>query len=714
MTHADPATRDVTSKSIDGISDLVVWAPIRDGFIDAFSNITYETRLKQVGEALHRIRQSAREHELVEPFADTAKRILSLLDFRIGIVDRPLYEPGTDERLRPRRYMYLVATFDGPWEPYIRLIWRPLGYFLDLLLCNCEGYVLASECDFETYAQWVRDNQLDSAIFYSTSGLTVTDKIYLAELERIQRTNAPALNDELIAGLAAPDPDTVAGNVRLHHPGEALRLALEALNVLYKLTDYYPADTVNKPGGEGRLLLRAAQSLLGHYRFDRLPPPLQPVYKLVSDIYREPVEWFHQSLPADDVPRFPDPDFDRTEIQKGLLTAYDDTFVVTHGALILLRIDDPEAARQFLAATDWSWEAGPIGSDLDTHFWDKLYKNIFFTAAGLERLGVGEAELMQFPKEFRDGMAERAALLGDKFAHHPRRWRLPARNWPRGRADRAPPVELSEVDFAIHVRSGLGLGPGKSQIEAGHIPFHEIADVLLSSARMEGFDGLYRRFEAQYMPAGLAAAPETADGRSGAFDWLLGQLSRTSESGLRSPIEVFIAFIGLLGRRYGFTILSVEDMHRPDAAGTGLDTLTDPPTSSTPTDHFGFRDGISQPVIVPDGGEAERPTDVYAGDVIYGYRNLRGDGHLPRMRNSLLFNGSFLAVRKISQDVTAFRDLVAAEPSLEGGARLMGRTPDGVPLAAPSDLSNDFTYKDDPEGRACPLSAHIRLANPRG
>ena len=82
--------RDVTSKSIDGISDLVVWAPIREGFIDAFSNITYETRLRQVGEALHRIRQSAREHELVEPFADTAKRILSLLNFRIEIVDRPL------------------------------------------------------------------------------------------------------------------------------------------------------------------------------------------------------------------------------------------------------------------------------------------------------------------------------------------------------------------------------------------------------------------------------------------------------------------------------------------------------------------------------------------------------------------------------------------------------------------------------------------------
>ena len=714
MANRQPGAPDVTSKSIDGISDLVVWAPIRDGFIDAFSNITYETRLKQVGEALHRLRQSAREHELVEPFADTASRILSLLDFRIGVVDRALYEPGEDARLRPRRYMYLVATFDGPWEPYMRLIWRPLGYFLDLLLCNCEGYIRASESDFEAYAQWVRDNQLDSAIFYSTSGLTVTDKFYLSEVERLQRTAVPAVNDAAIAGYAAPDPDKAAADVRRGNPGEGLRLALEALNVLYKLTDYFPADTVADPGGEGRLLLRAAQSLLGGYRFDNLPPLLEPVYQLVREIYREPVEWYHQKLLDDEIDPVEDPEFDRTEIQKGLLTTYDDAFVVTHGALILIRIDDPEAARQFLAASDWSWESGPQETGFDTRIWDQLYRNIFFTAQGLERLGVGRDALMQFPKEFRDGMAERAALLGDKFAHHPRRWRLPLRNWPRGRSDKAPPVELSEVDFAIHVRSGLGLTGGKGQLRAGHIPFHELADSLLASAPLDGFDALYRRFEAQYVRPQLKAAATESGAMPGAFDGLLAQLSGLTEAPLRSPIEVFIAYVSLMGQRYGFSILSVEDMHRPDAESSRRDAQTSPPQSSTSTDHFGFRDGISQPVIVTGGAEAERPFDVYAGDVVYGYRNLRGDSHLPRMRTSLLFNGSFLAVRKISQDVAAFRSLTAGEPCLDGGARLVGRTPDGVPLADPSDTTNEFTYLGDPEGRACPLSAHVRLANPRG
>lgn len=709
-----PQVSGVTSKTIDGISDLVVWAPIREGFIDAFSNVTYETRLKQVGEALHRIRQSAREHELQEPFADTAKRILSLLDFRIGIVDRPLYEPAGAEPPKPRRYMFLVATFDGPWEPYIRLIWRPLGYFLDLLLCNCEGYVLASESDFETYANWVRDNQLDSAIFYSTSGLTVTDKIYLAELERIQRSYVPGLNDTAIASYSAPDPDTAASHIRQRHPAEALRLALEALNVLYKLTDYYPADTVGKPHGEGRLLLRAAQNLLGNYRFDQLPPVLAPVYELVRELYKEPVEWFHQLLPPDDVVRFPDPQFDQTEIQKGLLTTYDDSFVVTHGALILLRIDDPERARLFLGAADWSWEAGPVETGFETSLWDELYKNIFFTASGLARLGLTEGELAQFPKEFREGMTDRATLLGDKFSHHPRRWGLPARNWPSSRASTAPPVELSEVDFAIHARSGRGYGPGEGQLKAGHIPFGEMATSLLDASPLEGFELLYKRFEAQYVQRTSAFTAEAGTNNLGAFDWLLQQFGRTSEGTMRTPIEGFIAFIDLMGRRYGFSIISVQDMYRPDAANSVRDNRTSPPESSTSTDHFGFKDGISQPVIVDSSAEAARPTDVYAGDVLYGYRNLRGDSHLPQTHKSILFNGSFVAVRKIAQDVGAFRSLVAGEPSLEGGARLVGRTPDGVPLAAPQDLQNDFKYNQDPEGRACPFSAHIRLANPRG
>ena len=83
--------REVSSKSIDGIADLVVIAPIKEGFINAYENVTFATRLRIVAEALNRIRVSAREHESQLPFSDVTERILTLLDFRIGVLDKKLF-----------------------------------------------------------------------------------------------------------------------------------------------------------------------------------------------------------------------------------------------------------------------------------------------------------------------------------------------------------------------------------------------------------------------------------------------------------------------------------------------------------------------------------------------------------------------------------------------------------------------------------------------
>ena len=169
-----------TSKNIDGITDLVVVAPIKDGFINSYENITYATRLRLVAEALNRVRVTAREYEKLTPFSDVTERILTLLDFRIGVLDKDFFSLDSTGRAeerdagpQARRYLYLTATFDGAWEPYMRLIWKPLGPFLDLPFCNCEDYITTGDHGFDEYAQSRRDNQIDSAIFYSTTGLTV-------------------------------------------------------------------------------------------------------------------------------------------------------------------------------------------------------------------------------------------------------------------------------------------------------------------------------------------------------------------------------------------------------------------------------------------------------------------------------------------------------------------------------------------------------------
>jgi Dyp-type peroxidase family len=53
---------------------------------------------------------------------------------------------------------------------------------------------------------------------------------------------------------------------------------------------------------------------------------------------------------------------------------------------------------------------------------EKRWITVAFTFNGLRALGVDEATLATFPQEFRDGMAARAAVLGDTGANDPVHW----------------------------------------------------------------------------------------------------------------------------------------------------------------------------------------------------------------------------------------------------------------------------------------------------
>ncbi|MEM1105868.1 MAG: Dyp-type peroxidase [Pseudomonadota bacterium] len=694
------ARRDVTSKSIDGITDLVVWAPIKEGFIDAFANVTYESRLRIVAGALHNVRASAREFETLRPFPDTAQRILSLLDFRIGVVDRDLVADhmpagAAAAYRRPRKYMYLVATFDGPWEPYMRLIWRPLGTFLDLVLCNCEGYV-PSTSSFEDYAAWVRANQLDSAIFYAASGLTVADTIYLSDLEQIQRETAPSKADLKIAKLTAKTPDMAAADEFRSDPRDGMRLALEGLNVLYKLVDYYPPPNAPGVSGEdGWYLLRASRDLLKGFDPATVPPDARTEY-------RSALEWFETQLPP--LPaeaRFPQPD--RAQIQKGVLTGYDsEDTVITHGALMLVRVTDPARAHLFLQAlaplVRWEDDAAPPAHP-DSGL-DELYLNMAFTSLGLERLGVPEDQIKRFPKEFRQGLRERAATVGDQFDNHPRNWRLPARNWPplRPGAPSRPPIELAEIDMLIQTRfSYRGLN---DEDDPGFSDFAQAAEPIDRQAAKDA--------EAA---AATHAASTSASDPAGALERFV--IALKDQRAYESALHMFIDVLGRFAPLMGCQLIGVESMERQRARQEARDTKTPVPRMVSNRDHFGFRDGISEPVVKDKIDPDNPPNDVLPGDIVYGYHSTRGDLSLVGDdTDSLAFNGSFMVVRKIYQDVEAFNALLDGAPA-ETASLIVGRTADGVPLVDPSNEGDTFDYKADPAGEKCPLSAHIRLANPR-
>lgn len=197
-------------------------------------------------------------------------------------------------------------------------------------------------------------------------------------------------------------------------------------------------------------------------------------------------------------------------------------------------------------------------------------------------------------------------------------------------------------------------------------------------------------------------------------------------------------------------------------------------------EHFGYRDGISQPVI--RGGEQYTPAFntrdlVAAGEFVLGYRNNQGffppsiavpaagdaGEVLPVAAEAQSFgqadfggadeqlalrdfgrNGTFLVIRQLAQDVRGFHRFAsekAAELCNRYGAerlaavtgaeidgewvasKIVGRWRDGAPLIGTPRAANQFNARrpannfaygrDDPQGHACPLGAHIRRTNPR-
>lgn len=149
--------------------------------------------------------------------------------------------------------------------------------------------------------------------------------------------------------------------------------------------------------------------------------------------------------------------------------------------------------------------------------------------------------------------------------------------------------------------------------------------------------------------------------------------------------------------------------------------MLDASPTSLAIDHFDYVDGNSQPELDPKKRTLDNPYNVvHPGEFIVGLANA-GDtapGSGSSEVSPWLLHGSFLVLRKLSQDVAQFRQVLedaARDTGLDAetvAGKLVGRTRAGDPLVAPGS-GNDFNYDSDPDGRACPLHAHIRRSNPR-
>src|SRR5215212_3396443 len=91
------------------------------------------------------------------------------------------------------------------------------------------------------------------------------------------------------------------------------------------------------------------------------------------------------------------------------------------GTYLLLRIDDRAAGRELVRRLHQIVDSGRASSDpaRDTSI------TVAFTYHGLKALGVPQSSLDSFAPEFREGMAARAALLGDVGDSSPEHWEKP-------------------------------------------------------------------------------------------------------------------------------------------------------------------------------------------------------------------------------------------------------------------------------------------------
>lgn len=686
----------VKGRSLGGTSDLTLLATIKPGFAESLESVTYKTRIKRVLETLHGARMAAHEHAHARLLSDAVERVGVIHSVRVAV-------------LEPEEKVLLAVTFDGSWESYIRVLWDKVGTLLDLIFCGTVDYVTAHDHTFEEWLAWARRVQVETGFFYGPADGTAQDLRYHRRIERTRqrgagtelneiRAVAPSAEeavDRLTRGNPSTDPDEPPATVTRERMGyERFRNGFLALAGLYRLTDMYRPGTP-----DGDVLRLASISLLREFiamwnagygdeefeeargedgaegRFKRQLDWLIPDSARPVGVARARPDF--QPLPAevDD------------DVQGGILCPYEAN---THGVALLLAFDHPAAAAAFLEEAEITTHRQ--GSSATVH------RNLAFTPAGLRACGLAEDDLELFPEEFRQGMAERAGLLGDVRSNHPRRWNLPRRLVALGQ-EADVTVDMASVHAVLQLRC----------VAVAH--------------QMDAVD--------------------------------------VSESGhpLHDEVQAW-----LRRKDLGIHVLAAQSLKRqfrqlPDG-------------KQVVTEHFGYADGGSEPSFAQDAPASQR---IHLGEILLGHDNSADEAAAggvcpvgaPGRRLHWLRNGSFLVMRKYRQYPNRLRErveqaardmaatLAGATPgaaplglllpqpgaaegptvsSLQLGgaapgaqtaiveaceevvyAKLMGRRRDGESLIA-SDTPgwpNAFDYKRDQQGKACPLHAHIRRANPR-
>ncbi|MEN3349609.1 MAG: hypothetical protein V7632_3244 [Bradyrhizobium sp.] len=578
-------------------------------------------------------------------------------------------------------YVLLTVTFDGAWEAYVRVIWQKVARLLDLIFCNTEGYVLGYESTYEKWGAWLKSSQTEAYFLYATPDLTVDDTRYLRMEERVYRRAEGADAERRVTEIRIPSPEEIAR--RSIFPVDGL------IGVDPTDAGYSKPLTIEAAGRPP--FRHGVRTLVGLYRLADYYPP-------GTDDGRILLRAAHELLPE---------------------------FVAMINAGNSYIEGTERARRRFDEAVLWLMTPPEVAD---------VRSNLPLQPPAAPTFDTGNVQggiLSPYPDTDHGGLlllqfttpAALAAFLGTLQV--------------TSEADTKTPGPIT-TNIAFTVQ-GLRLA-GLTDQEIRSLP----DEFVQGMERRAGLLGDVRwnhphrwRLPASNWALGIDAPDLTEDDPAPRIDMssvhavLQLRLQSTPSHTLPEARTRLLAEMKrLVDVDPGVRPLSIQWMQRQrDASGNVQD-------------HFGFTDGSSNPVLRRDETGPRYFNQVNLGEILCGHPNLADEqapfGDDTNRVHMLLRDGSFLALRKLRQDIEALEEVLyratrqAADAAAAGAtapvlpretllAKMMGRWPTGHPKAGQplspfpetNPPSNDFNYDFDAQAQQCPFHAHIRRANPR-
>ena len=321
-----------------------------------------------------------------------------------------------------------------------------------------------------------------------------------------------------------------------------------------------------------------------------------------------------------------------------------------------------------------------------------------------------------------------ALFVYSSFGDDPTRNQDFLRTLPESLGCGSDPTSVAELDDR---RDDIGFdGPFNVAFTHRGLTKLGIAPDTLSSFPSEYAQGMRNRAAVNHDYGRSAPEHWEQPWRDGSVDLWVGIYARTEAARDRQRQRLSAHL-----QRYGMRVDGYDLGQQLTVGDTPvwIDDAATQPDSSQVIEHFGFGDGMSDPPVkglaragspsTSSGGKLDASghwQPLAAGEFLHGHLDEIGEVPVAPVPADLGRNGTYLVLRKLSQDVDRFRSYLSTqaqhhEMSADDlASKMAGRARSGVPLVArESDDRNDFTYDDDRHGMQCPLGSHLRRTNPR-